>query len=276
MFASLAAAVIPSVISYIGSSERNDQQADAASGQMAFQQANSDSSYQRAVRDLKGAGLNPMLAYMHGGASTPSGAMANFEDTLTPAVNTGVSAYRASTEGQVRQQQVSNIAADTGLKSAATAKTTAETEVAKTQAALNIAETERVQSQVGVNNAQTAFTRTNEQYVSAQIQKVAPEIRKLVSEAHLNDQMKQKLLAELPLIAAQVQKTSAETETEYQRKLLMAVETTLGALKYNESKSHSDMYDTAYGRALPYVNSGAKAIGDVTGSITPWAFLFKK
>lgn len=46
-----------------------------AQQQMDFQREMSGSSYQRAVGDLKAAGLNPMLAYSQGGASTPGGAM---------------------------------------------------------------------------------------------------------------------------------------------------------------------------------------------------------
>lgn len=52
-----------------------------------WQEMMSNTQYQRAVKDLEAAGLNPYLAYQQGGAGTPSGSVANASGHSTGSPN---------------------------------------------------------------------------------------------------------------------------------------------------------------------------------------------
>ena len=125
-------------------SDANQQNIASAREQMEFQERLSNTAYQRSMSDMRTAGLNPMLAYSQGGASVPSGSMANVAalPTVAGGWNTGMNKAKdalmagvgaqnqtKSTDSTVRlqQQQAVQSAEQAKKLSMETIKTEAET-----------------------------------------------------------------------------------------------------------------------------------------------------
>lgn len=140
--ASLAGGLMSNLFTDKRQKKAQEFNAEQAQKQMDFQERMSSSAYQRSMKDMKAAGLNPILAYQKGPASSPTGAMAStdykpFTDVVTPAVSTAVQSYRArhevenmvETNKNLQEQnknlqaervrigaQVGSISADTAIK----------------------------------------------------------------------------------------------------------------------------------------------------------------
>ncbi len=95
------------LLGYLGQEDTNAANQAAAREQMDFQERLSNSAYQRQVKDLESAGLNPMLAYVKGGgASTPSGAMPTFQNSAAAGAQAALSAAQTRlTSAQVGQTE---------------------------------------------------------------------------------------------------------------------------------------------------------------------------
>jgi len=123
-----AGSLFTGLTSLFGGAAANVSREQQAARQMQFQERMSSTAYQRAMQDMREAGLNPMLAAKVGPASSPVGAMANIQDIGTPAAQAATSAYQAQTQRRQQEEQAQQLRSAANLADEQGKKIKAETE----------------------------------------------------------------------------------------------------------------------------------------------------
>lgn len=237
-----------------GSAQKQmDFQQGSLDKQMAFQERMAGSSYQRAVHDLRSAGLNPMLAYQQGGAASPSGGagsgasatgasargtapagasaggsaasgvLARIENAMAPALNSGNMAARVYQELQNMSLTNENLSKQGKFIDA--------------QTALARANVPRVEQETTTSNVSASLMATQKMKLSDEMQRIGYEIKKLHSEKKNIDS----------------QERMRDFERERLQPLMeryMKLQTQLMALEVPGGQAHSSAWSTWYGQNI--------------------------
>lgn len=161
---SLGSAAIGGGLSFLGQSSANQVNQAMAREQMDFQERMSNTQYQRAVKDLEAAGLNPMMAYGNIHTSSPSGSLgvgaqntlAGLGEAFQEAGTRASDVSRKAAEIENLQESNKQIQANTAATEAQAEKTRQDTKTSATAELVNLGQLGVQKAQINASSAAAA------------------------------------------------------------------------------------------------------------------------
>lgn len=212
-----------------GAQNQNIASAAAAQKQMEFQERMSSTAHQREVKDLRAAGLNPILS-ANKGASTPIGATfqpSNVEESM---VNSATRSAQTAIASQSVQAQI---------------------DLAKAQTAQSAAAAQRELSQANLNNAleRTELHRPDNIREDTQLKATQQGLNSALVGLYRTQEM---------VNASVIKLQNASTEEKIQIVKNLKEEFHTLAMQGKVSKTDSAYFAELTGRWIPHINAGGK------------------
>lgn len=231
---------------------QRDWSSDQADKSRAYMTEMSGTAYQRAIKDMMSAGLNPMLAYSQGGASTPSssapaGAAASGPSAsaaANPVIGNknlaAISGAQSYLQSEQMKAQISNIEAQTDLTRAQIPRTEQETRTGQ---------------------AMESNLRKETDLKDEQINKVRHEVDLLIREFRLKGVQIIKLEKEIENIMEEKFRIGAETKRLGATTDNLEIENIIKQYGIPAAKNAAAYEESTWGGARPYLKDAATAVG---------------